>query len=492
VLKTSGVALSLINAATDVFRSKPQFIDRFRASCRNISLAQQFVVLAAIAVGCVVALLSTWVSGRIKQDVLHHSAASNAVFVNSVVAPLVQGLATRNELDRQAIASLDAWHNDTALGKHVITTKIWRADGTIVYSNRAEYIGRTYSGASQFIRALNGAAVAKFAELNDAEHELEHRLGVPLLELFSPIREQGTDRIIAVAEIYRLAAPLDSDLHIARQQTWYVVGAITLGMISLLYIVVHRGSRTIRSQQTAINQQTEEMDQLRALNNQLTWSLAEFRVSASDRYEQFLRRVGTDLHQGPAQHVAFALLKIDALRPSLAAAKVKSSELEKLRMVLQESLGEIRNAASGFFFPPELQDATITETVQLAVRMHERRTETRVHCKIDESPARVSLRCRICIYRFIQEGLTNAYHHAGGVDQQVRVSCDGIRISIEVADKGPGCSPDAMQTKGGIGLACLRDRVESLGGVFFIDSKPGSGTRLRSILFVADPGTKDV
>jgi signal transduction histidine kinase len=484
--------LSAVNVTTDGFRSTPQFVDRFRASCRNISLAQQFVVLAVIAAGCAIALLSAWVSGRIKQDVLRHSAASSAVFINSIVAPLVQSLATRNELDSEAVATLDAWHTDTAVGKHIIATKIWRTDGTIVYSNRPEYIGRTYPEASQFIRALDGAAVAKFAELKDAEHEQERKLGVPLLELFFPIREKGSDRIIAVAEIYRLAATLDSDLNIVRQQTWYVVGAMTFGLISLLYIVVHRGNRTIRSQQLTINRQTEEMERLWALNKQLTERLAEFRVTAADRHEKFLRRVGADLHQGPAQYVAFALLKIDALRPSFAEAEVKNSELEKLRVALQESLSEIRNAATGLFFPPELQDATIAEIVQLAVRKHERRTETLVHCTIDETPAHVSHSFLICIYRVIQEGLANAYRHAGGVDQQVRVSCDGVRIAIEVSDKGPGWSPDTKQSKGGIGLACLRDRVESLGGVFFVDSKPGSGTRLRSILFIANQGTTDV
>jgi signal transduction histidine kinase len=480
--------LSLVSAATDVFRPTRQFIDRFRTCHRDISLAQQFVALAAIAVGCVIALLSTWVSGRIKQEVLRHSAESNAVFVNSVVAPLVQGLATRNKLDGQAVAALDAWHNDTALGKHIVTTKIWRADGTIVYSNRPEHIGRTYPGAGQIIWALNGAMVAKFAELHDAEHELERRLGVPLLELFSPIREEGSDRIIAVAEIYRLAAPLDGDLHFVRQQNWYVVGAMTLGMISLLYIVVYRGSRTINGRQMTLVQQKGEMARLQMLNNRLRRKLIELRGAAADRNERFLFRVGADLHDGPAQHLAFALLTIDKVRPALAAAEVKSNELEKIRMALQESLHEIRGAASGLFLPPELQDATIAETVWLAVRNHERRNQTQVCCTIDEIPIQISHRLRICIYRFVQEGLNNTYYRAADIDQRVRVSCDQVRITVEVTGNRPGCSIASTQTQEAHGLAYLRDRVASLGGIFSLEFKAESGIRLQSIFLINNRG----
>ena len=481
--------MTAISVAAGAYRSTPRFVERFYTSWKKISPVWQLVVCAVIAVGCAV-LLGAWVSERIKQDVLRNSAESSALFVNGVVQPLVQDLATGNELDSQARTALDAWHNETALGKHIVTTKIWRTDGTIIYSNKFEHIGKTYPGGPNLLPALDGVVAAKLIKPQNTGLEPESRAGLALLGFFAPIREDGSDRIIAVAEIYRLATKLESDLSAIGQHISLVVGTVTLGSIGLLFFIIRRDSRTISGQQSVLNRQIGEIARLQAFNKKLLLRFTALRSIAADANEEFLRRVGADLHDGPAQHVAFALLRIDALKSTLAAAKIKSTELEKLRKVLQESHQEIRNAARGLFFPRELEDATITETVRLAVRNHERRTGTRVRCAIGKMPDRVSRQLQVCVYRFVQEGLSNAFRHAAGVNQQVRVSCDGIRINIEIADKGPGCSQESMQTGGGLGIISLRSRVESLGGIFLIESRPGSGTRLRSILFIPNPGVR--
>jgi signal transduction histidine kinase len=481
--------VNAISIAADVYQSTPQLVERFYASWKKISPAWRFVVCAVIAVGCAV-LFGAWVSERIKQDVLRNSAESSALFVNGVVQPLVQDLATGNELNSQARAALDAWHNESALGKHFVTTKIWRTDGTIIYSNKFEHIGKTYPGGAHSLPALDGAVAVKLITPQDTGQEPESRAEPALLGFFTPIREDGSDRIIAVAEIYRLATKLERDLSTIGQHSWLVVGTVTAGIISLLFFITRRDSRTIRGLQLVLTRQIDEIARLQAFNKKLLLRLTAFRRIAADANEEFLRRVGADLHDGPAQHVAFALLRIDALSSALAAAKIKSTELEKLRKVLQESHQEIRDAARGLFFPRALEDATITETVRLAVRNHERRTETRVRCTIGKMPDRVSRQLQVCVYRFVQEGLSNAFRHAAGTNQQVRVSCDGIRINIEIADKGPGCSQESMQVGGGLGLMSLRSRVESLGGIFLIESKPGAGTRLRSILFIPNPGVR--
>jgi signal transduction histidine kinase len=482
--------VTAISVAAGVYRSTSHFVERFytgRKNWQKISPAWQLIGCAVIAVGCAT-LFGAWVSERIKQDVLHQSAESSALFVSSVVQPLVQDLATGNELDSQARAALDAWHNETALGKHIVTTKIWRTDGTVIYSNKFEHIGETYPGGPQLVPALDGAVAAKL--INPQDTRQEPGAGFALLGFFTPIREEGSDRIIAVAEIYRLATKLESDLSTIRRHSWLVVSTLTLAFLCLLFFIARRGSRTIGAQHLVLNRQTGKIARLRAFNKKLLLRFTEFRSIAADANEEFLRRVGSDLHDGPAQHVAFALLRIDALSSTLAAAKIKSTELEKLRRVLQESHQEIRNAARGLFFPRELEDATITETVRLAVRNHERRTGTRVRCAFGKMPDRVSRQLQVCAYRFVQEGLSNAFRHAAGRNQEVRASCDGIRINIEIADKGPGCSQESMQTGGGLGLVSLRSRVESLGGIFLIESRPGSGTRLRSILFIPNPGVR--
>jgi signal transduction histidine kinase len=53
------------------------------------------------------------------------------------------------------------------------------------------------------------------------------------------------------------------------------------------------------------------------------------------------------------------------------------------------------------------------------------------------------------------------------------------RVELDVADNGRGFDPHNMPDQSGLGLVSLRERVQSLGGQWSIDSAPGEGTRVR-------------
>ena len=84
----------------------------------------------------------------------------------------------------------------------------------------------------------------------------------------------------------------------------------------------------------------------------------------------------------------------------------------------------------------------------------------------------------ICIYRFVQEGLMNAFRHAPGAP--VRSSAPGMegRLDDHRADEGPGF--DSRDAHAQTGWACpgLRERVESIGGELRDRQRPDGGTRL--------------
>jgi signal transduction histidine kinase len=87
---------------------------------------------------------------------------------------------------------------------------------------------------------------------------------------------------------------------------------------------------------------------------------------------------------------------------------------------------------------------------------------------------------RICVYRFLQEGLSNAARHAPDAQVKVVVEASAEAISAVVLDDGPGFEPGprgSRRAEGGQGLAGLRDRAESLGGSLDIASG-ADGTKL--------------
>jgi signal transduction histidine kinase len=85
-------------------------------------------------------------------------------------------------------------------------------------------------------------------------------------------------------------------------------------------------------------------------------------------------------------------------------------------------------------------------------------------------------------YRVIQEALTNAMKHAAGSAVRVRLGVRAHELAIDVCDDGP-VVPSPLAGSGlKLGLAGLRERVESLGGVLDAGPLPDGGWRLEARL----------
>ena len=80
------------------------------------------------------------------------------------------------------------------------------------------------------------------------------------------------------------------------------------------------------------------------------------------------------------------------------------------------------------------------------------------------------------LFRITQEALTNIDKHAraGRVDLRLIFLAGGVRLTV--ADDGTGFDIAAIgvDPRRGIGLRNMRERVESIGGVFKVHSRPGS------------------
>jgi signal transduction histidine kinase len=154
------------------------------------------------------------------------------------------------------------------------------------------------------------------------------------------------------------------------------------------------------------------------------------------------------------------------------------SDFHVVQSSLHHALQEIRAISAGMGLP-ELENLTLAETVLRAVRAHERRTGTPVTLNMDGVPDNLSVPVKITVYRIIQEALSNAYRHAGGADQQVDVSCAHNQLNLIVSDRGPGFDEThAAEWDEHQGLVGMRERVESLGGTFLIESQLGRGTHV--------------
>jgi signal transduction histidine kinase len=96
----------------------------------------------------------------------------------------------------------------------------------------------------------------------------------------------------------------------------------------------------------------------------------------------------------------------------------------------------------------------------------------------------------ICVYRIVQECLTNITKYARATSVHIDISIvqtgSGRQLRVEVQDNGAGFDP--LATGGGFGLIGMRERVEAKQGEFSLSSMPGTGTRITVVLPLDDSG----
>jgi signal transduction histidine kinase len=434
-------------------------IGRWRAA----PLVVKFVTTGGTVMLVAMLVIGTWITGRIQQSVVDSTAAAAALYVESFISPLSQELAAADRLSEPAELALAETFTNTPIGDRIVSFKIWKPGGLVVYASDPAIIGQHFQPSEELMRAWQGEVSGTFEDLDDPESAGEAALGLPLLEVYSPVREVWSGDVIAVAEFYEVATELEADLADARRTSWLLVAGVFLASGLMLAGIVRAGGRTIERQRTMLEAQIAESRRIAAQNGALRRRAIEASARATSETDRILRRTGADLHDGPAQYIALAAMRLDSLVPDTDEGR---AEAATIREAMRTALAEIRTISRGLSLP-DLGGVPLADVVRRALDAHLRPSGGPVSLDYagPEDPA-IDDSFRICVYRFMQEGLSNAARHAPEAEVTVAVSASDEAIVAVVHDVGPGFEPThaASRETGGQGLAGLRDRAESLGG----------------------------
>ena len=304
--------------------------------------------------------------------------------------------------------------------------------------------------------------------------------------IYVPVRDELSSEIIAVAEIHETPDLLQERLFNLRLRSWGMTALLTLVVMASLFGIVHRGSRLIEAQHTALQQRITEIRQISDQNHRLRQKAQLASSRLAELNASYLRNVGAELHDGPAQLVGLAALKVEHVRRATSAV-TRGRELQAMDMILADALRDIRTISRGLMLP-EIEELPLHEVVARAVRLHEKRTGTKVATICGILDCEVSHAVKICVYRFVQEGLSNAFRHAAADGQLVLCDLTASRLMLAVQDQGSTarqkCTARLEGEGGGLGLTGLRARVESLGGTFFTGLTDHGGTRIEMVLTI--------
>lgn len=439
---------------------------------RNQSLVSQFTIAGGVVFLIAMLFCGLLISNFVRSNLLHQRAAATALFIDSVVSPELQNLDTERELRPENRANLDFLMREEEFGQRIPFLEVWLPDGTVAYSNSDELIGQKFKLPKAAVDAFDGDLVSTFADLAAGEHVVR-RFASTFSEIYSPVRKDGSAEIIAVVEIHESVDRVAAALRDVTFLSWMTVGVTGLAVAACLYFIVKGGSETILFQKRALSARLSEAQELARQYQEIKDQAQRASRTVTEMNDHMMRSVGADLHDGPAQLISFATLKVEMARRA-GDVDGRQRELGEIETNLIGALDNIRDIARGLSLPA-IEDLDLYAVVDQAVEQHRRRTGMlppvrKFALRGVRAPGTVSA----CVYRFIQEGLNNAYWHAEPDSAVVEAELvDGV-LTVRVVSRNASARQavqhaaghDARGIRYGLGLKGLNARVLSLGADF--------------------------
>ena len=202
-------------------------------------------------------------------------------------------------------------------------------------------------------------------------------------------------------------------------------------------------------------------------------------------------RIARELHDETAQILTGISLNLAALHGSLDENSKESEQLTRLQ-------GLSRKMAEGIYRlvhdlrPAQLDDLGLAAALQYLADEERRRSGLVIHLEIMGARQRLDPLIETVFFRVAQEALANVSRHAHTQEASIQLLFTPQQARLRVCDQGVGFDPsERQQPPRGWGLAGMRERADSIGGLFRIQSTPGSGTVVELEAPVTQADSKD-
>ncbi len=195
------------------------------------------------------------------------------------------------------------------------------------------------------------------------------------------------------------------------------------------------------------------------------------------------KRIASELHDGLGQN-----LLIIKNRSRMAE---KGDDIEKVRNqmniisnVAAESIDDVRRISYNLH-PYFIDEVGITSSIKTMINKFDEAVPIKFIAAVDKIDDLLPPEHQINIYRIIQEAANNIIKHSEATEVKLTIVKKEKEIIITIEDNGVGFSnkPDIKNDPAkGFGLRDIRERVKICGGQLSIQSEPGNGTFLKTII----------
>jgi two-component system sensor histidine kinase DegS len=209
-----------------------------------------------------------------------------------------------------------------------------------------------------------------------------------------------------------------------------------------------------------------------------------FGLKVMQAHEEERQRIAREIHDGPAQSMANAVLKAEICERliDIDVQKVRE-ELGKLKSVVKDSLRDVRNIIYNLR-PMSLDDLGLIPTLQKYTDSFREESGLFVNFRTQGTICEINSTISLAVFRIIQESISNIKKHAQAKHISIGLQfLEDKSLIIHVSDDGKGFDVEAQKAKvkeasSGFGMTSMKERVDILNGSFQIESVIGKGTKI--------------
>jgi PAS domain S-box-containing protein len=186
------------------------------------------------------------------------------------------------------------------------------------------------------------------------------------------------------------------------------------------------------------------------------------------------QRLSRELHDAVNQTLWTASLTAESLLREVDPGSELSERVDRLRQLTRGALAEMRTLLLEMR-PSEHAGIGLDELVEYLLAALDCRRRLDVEAELE--PVSLEPAAHLAIYRIAQQALANVAQHAEATTLHVRLMA-GPPAELLITDDGSGFDP-GLVAAGHFGLTIMRERAESVGAEFSVDTAIGKGTTVR-------------
>ncbi|TXK89962.1 histidine kinase, partial [Parageobacillus sp. SY1] len=205
----------------------------------------------------------------------------------------------------------------------------------------------------------------------------------------------------------------------------------------------------------------------------------EFGLKIIEAQEEERKRLSREIHDGPAQTLAHAILRSDFIEKVLKDRGIEAAiaEIRDFKKMVRSALYEVRRIIYDLR-PMALDDLGLIPTLRKYLQtIEDYNREIAVSFVHIGEEVRLPARMEVAVFRLVQESVQNALKHAEATEIQVRTEMNNNQLFVMVKDNGKGFDT-TVKKENAFGLIGMKERVELLEGTLTIRSKIGFGTTI--------------